>query len=268
VSNLMQRIGIAVVFVPILVALFWYGGIYLLFALGVIVAIGIREFCHMLQAKALSPWTPLAMVIGLLWVGVVFVYGLEAWPIFFSVVFLLLLMIALFKGEPGWRLANAGGSLLAILYVAFLASFVILVRHYPMSQSHIFALMILGGIWISDTAAYFAGRLFGRWHPFPKISPGKTEAGFVGGIFAAVATIVWTAQTWDLLSLEQGVVLGIVVGVGAPVGDLVESMIKRDMGVKDTSELIPGHGGMLDRFDSVFFVFPLAYLFLKIVNPV
>lgn len=266
-SNLVQRVLTAALFGPALLALFWYGGIPLLIATGLIVAIGAREFCNILSAKDLHAWTCIAIFSSLTWCGLAFVYGLHAWALFFPTLLILLLFIALFRGETGWHLAEMGGTLLAISYVGFLGSFVILVRNHTFPNSEFFALFVLIGIWASDVAAYFFGRTFGRWHPFPTISPGKTEAGFIGGALAAIATIAWSTQAWNLLPLNQGITLGLIIGIGAPIGDLIESMIKRDMGVKDTSELIPGHGGILDRFDSVFFVFALVYLYLEIINP-
>ena len=265
-SNLAQRTLAAALFGPALLALFWYGGYPLLVALWLIVALGTQEFCRMLQTKAQRPWAKVAIVANIIWCGLAFFYGLQVWALFFPCLFLILLVLALFQSETGTRLPNASGTLMAILYVGFLASFVILVRNHPMPNNHLFAVLILLGIWASDVAAYFSGRAFGRWHPFPNISPGKTEAGFIGGAIAAIALIAYGTQTWSLLSLNQGILLGLIIGIGAPIGDLIESMIKRDMGVKDTSEIIPGHGGILDRFDSVFFVFPLVYLFLQIIN--
>ena len=265
-SNLVQRVLAAALFGPALLALFWYGGIPLVLAIGLIVAVGTREFCHMLGAKNLHPWTYVAIIASLIWCGLAFTYDLQVWATFFLPLFLMLLIMALFRGETGSRLANMGGTLLAILYVGFLGSFVILVRNDPMSNN-LFTMFILAGIWASDVAAYFSGRTFGRWHPFPTLSPGKTEAGFIGGTLATIATMAWCTQAWNLLPLNQGLILGLIIGIGAPIGDLIESMIKRDMGVKDTSELIPGHGGILDRFDSVFFGFPLVYIYLQIINP-
>lgn len=265
-SNLVQRTLAAALFGPALLALFWYGGLPLLFVIGLIVAAGTHEFCRMLRAKAQHLWTKVAIFASLIWCGLAFFYGLQIWSLFFSCLFLSLLVLALFQSEPGTRLTNASGTLMAILYVGFLASFVILVRNYPLPNNHLFAVLILLGIWASDIAAYFSGRAFGRWHPFPNISPGKTEAGFIGGIIAAVALTTYGTHLWHLLLPTQGILLGLIIGIGAPVGDLIESMIKRDMGVKDTSDLIPGHGGILDRFDSVFFVFPLVYLYLQMIN--
>ena len=221
----------------------------------------------MLVAKKLRPWTRIAIIASLGWCGLAFVYGLQFWATYFPWLFLLLLMVALFPDKTGLRLSNMGGTLLAILYVGFLGSFVILVRNQTAPNRDILALLILAGIWAADVAAYFSGRTFGRWHPFPNISPGKTEAGFLGGMFAAIAAIAWGSQAWALLPLNHGLILGLIVAIAAPIGDLIESMVKRDMGVKDSSQLIPGHGGMLDRVDSIFFVFPWVYFYLQFFNP-
>lgn len=268
-SNLLYRVLAAAVFGPVLLALFWMGGIPLLVGLCAVVLCGAREFYQMLAQKGLSPWPKLGMIAAPGWCVAVFVFGLDAFVPFFTGLFLLFLTLALFQNAPGMRLTNAIGAFSGVLYTGFLASFVPLVRnfsHRGESEQEAFATLLLLGIWAADVAAYFAGNWFGRKHPFPAISPGKTEAGFIGGLIAAIAVMTLGAQYLSAMPLREGIVLGLIVGIGAPIGDLVESMIKRDMGVKDTSALIPGHGGILDRFDSVFFVFPLVYLYLQIAR--
>ena len=266
-SNLAQRVLAAAVFGPVLLALFWLGGYWLFVVWCGVVAVGAWEFYRMLAQKGLQPWTMFGIVAVLTWCGFAFTAGLSVFPSFFSILLLVGLAGAFFIGQPGYRLLNAGGMLLGVFYVGFLGSFVLLVRNtsaIDASQQGIFAVLILVAIWASDVMAYFSGRWFGRRHPFPTISPGKTEAGFIGGFVAALLVMVLGAQQLSLCDLNQSIFLGVLVGFGAPLGDLVESMIKRDMDVKDTSQLIPGHGGVLDRFDSVFFVFPLIYLYLSI----
>ena len=162
---------------------------------------------------------------------------------------------------------------MGVLYVAVLGSFAIQVRagsfpDYTPGETAAFAVLILLAIWISDIFGYFAGRAFGRHHPFPDISPGKTVAGYIGGVVGSVALILAVAEIYAFLDRTDGIVLGILVGLGAPAGDLVESMIKRDAGVKDASQIIPGHGGILDRFDSFLFVFPLVYVYISFVQTV
>lgn len=121
-------------------------------------------------------------------------------------------------------------------------------------------------IWICDSAAYYVGRALGKHKMAPRISPKKTWEGGIGGAVFAVATMVGF-RFWllDFLSLGDAIVLGLIVGTLGQVGDLAESHFKRDAGIKDSSQLIPGHGGVFDRFDSLLFVAPLVYLYLNIM---
>jgi phosphatidate cytidylyltransferase len=125
---------------------------------------------------------------------------------------------------------------------------------------------LLAAIWMCDTAAYFGGRAMGRHKLFPRVSPNKTWEGAVWGFAAAVGTLVAArALGLSYLSAVDAVVLGGVVGVLGQFGDLVESLLKRDAGVKDSSALLPGHGGVFDRFDSFIFVAPAVFLYLDFI---
>ena len=125
---------------------------------------------------------------------------------------------------------------------------------------------VLVTIWICDSAAYYVGRAMGRNKMAPTISPKKTWEGGIGGAVFAMATMIGFQQ-WllDFLTLPDAIVLGLVVGILGQVGDLAESHFKRDAGVKDSSQLIPGHGGVFDRFDSLMFVAPIVYLYLNVL---
>ncbi len=127
-------------------------------------------------------------------------------------------------------------------------------------------LSLFAAIWLCDSAAYFVGRAWGRHKLFPRVSPNKTWEGAVAGFCAAVLTFV-AAQHFVLpyLTVGSGLLCGAIVGVFGQIGDLVESLLKRDAGVKDSSALIPGHGGVLDRFDSLLFVAPLIFVYLDFV---
>lgn len=125
---------------------------------------------------------------------------------------------------------------------------------------------LLASIWICDTAAYFGGLTWGKHRLFERVSPKKSWEGAVFGFVAAVAT--WElarALVLDYLTMSHAVVLGTLVGVFGQVGDLVESRFKRDAGVKDSSSLLPGHGGIYDRFDSLVFLAPIIYLYIDFV---
>jgi phosphatidate cytidylyltransferase len=127
-------------------------------------------------------------------------------------------------------------------------------------------LSLLVSIWMCDTAAYFAGSSWGKHKLFPRVSPGKSWEGAAAGLVAAIATmIVARIYFLEYLSMTHAVVLGVFIGVFGQLGDLVESRFKRDADVKDSSALIPGHGGVYDRFDSLVFVAPIVYLYIDFI---
>ena len=125
---------------------------------------------------------------------------------------------------------------------------------------------IFVAVWMCDSAAYFVGRWRGRHPLFKRVSPNKTWEGAIAGFVAAVGTFL-LLQAWFLpyLTFAEGLFCGVAIGVFGQIGDLVESLLKRDSGVKDSSVLIPGHGGILDRFDSLVFVAPVLFVFLDFV---
>jgi phosphatidate cytidylyltransferase len=116
-----------------------------------------------------------------------------------------------------------------------------------------------------DIGAYFLGTTFGRHKLAPSISPAKSWEGLIGGLLAALAAGFGAGAVLDELTLFEGAGLGLVAAAFAPLGDLLESMVKRENGVKDSGRLLPGHGGMLDRLDAILFTAPFAYLYLRVV---
>lgn len=125
---------------------------------------------------------------------------------------------------------------------------------------------IFATIWICDTAAFHAGTVIGKHKLFPRVSPNKSWEGAIAGFLAAILTAVGAKYlVLPYLPLEGALLMGIIVGVAGQCGDLAESLLKRDAGVKDSSDLLPGHGGVFDRFDSLLFVSPLVYLYLDFI---
>ncbi len=125
---------------------------------------------------------------------------------------------------------------------------------------------VLSMIWICDTAAQLTGMAIGRHKLFPRVSPNKSWEGAVAGfIFAILSALAARALVLDYLGTGDAIVLGCIVGIAGQTGDLFESTLKRDAGVKDSSNLLPGHGGVLDRFDSLLFVAPLAYIYIDYI---
>jgi phosphatidate cytidylyltransferase len=125
---------------------------------------------------------------------------------------------------------------------------------------------VLSAIWVCDSAAYYFGRALGKHKLFPRVSPNKSWEGAIAGfIFAIITTIAAKFIVLEFLSVSNAVIIGLIVGVFGQLGDLAESVMKRDAGVKDSSSLLPGHGGVLDRFDSLLFVAPLVYFYLDYI---
>jgi phosphatidate cytidylyltransferase len=216
------------------------------------------------------------------------------WQLLFIVVSVAtgtMCLVEMFR-NAGSPLSNLGVSLLGIVYVSLFFGTLVGIRelfqplHFPMFRYFPNAagladpvavetidgwggytvIMLFACIWICDTAAYFVGLGMGKHKLFERVSPGKTWEGAIAGFVAAVATAV--AADWlmvEYLTTSQSVIIGAIVGIFGQWGDLVESLFKRDAGVKDSSSLIPGHGGVLDRFDSLIFVSPLVYLYLDFI---
>jgi phosphatidate cytidylyltransferase len=125
---------------------------------------------------------------------------------------------------------------------------------------------ILASIWVCDSAAYFFGRFFGRHKLLERVSPGKTWEGAIAGFIASVGAILAARYFFlPFIAFRDAIVIGLIVGVFGQLGDLAESLLKRDAGAKDSSHIIPGHGGAFDRFDSLLFVAPLVYLYVYII---
>jgi len=176
--------------------------------------------------------------------------------------------LVLIKQAPEFM--NVAYTFTGTLFISLFLGCLILLREMPhqlginyLSCGKLVSLIFLL-VWILDTSAYFIGKKFGRKQLYPRISPKKTWAGTVWGLFftiigAFLAKIIYI----DFLTFFHAAALGIIVGITGQVGDLVESALKRTAEIKDSSTIIPGHGGVLDRFDSLIFTAPFAYLYVN-----
>jgi len=170
------------------------------------------------------------------------------------------------KGEETAALdfnINLGG----ILYLGWLGSYLISLRDMPAGLGGV--LMVSPATWLCDAGAYLIGSRIGRHKMAPRISPKKSWEGYVGGVALGTAATVALAAVWrsfnPLVTLEQALVIGLVVSALSPVGDVCESLLKRGFGLKDTSNLLPGHGGIMDRIDSWLWAAPLGYYLITIL---
>lgn len=172
-----------------------------------------------------------------------------------------LFSVFVLKGEVRPSILDlVGREFLGLAYIALLLSYFVALR--DLEAGRFWVLFVLGVAFAEDTGAYYVGRGLGRRKLCPTLSPGKTVAGAVGGLAAAVAAAVaFRALLLPMLGLSACLTLGLLIGLAGQAGDLFESLIKRASGVKDAGHLLPGHGGLLDRIDSLMFSAPLAYYY-------
>lgn len=186
--------------------------------------------------------------------------------------FLFLPLVAIFLSELYRKqenpFLNIGTTIISFVYVVAPFSLLNYIYQYGESllqQAHLLILAFFVLIWINDSLAYVTGLLAGRHKLFPRISPKKTWEGFFGGFIFSLAAGYGFFTLFKGMSLEAWLGYAATVAIFATFGDLVESMLKRDFDVKDSGSILPGHGGMLDRFDGVLLASPTAFLFLNFI---
>jgi phosphatidate cytidylyltransferase len=273
-SNLTKRVLFAVVAIPAALGVVYCGGWPLVAVVSAVAALGARELYALARHQGIQPLertglVSAALVPVLTYLNVRGVATLAEWGWFLAGLWMVAVLgIALWRRDPSQRpFAATAATTLGVLYPAGLASFLIPIRHAGYGTwSWTGAWLVFTPLvvtWVCDTAAMFVGKAVGGPKLWPTISPGKTWAGSIAGVIGALATIpvlnVLVLERVGLaLSLLQGLVFAGILGVVGQVGDLAESLYKREIGVKDSSTLIPGHGGVLDRFDSLYFVLPVS----------
>jgi phosphatidate cytidylyltransferase len=276
VSNLATRVVTAVVLVPVAIAGVYAGGVWLALLLAVFAGVGAWELYRIARAAGTDPFDALGIPTAAalpLAVHANTAGWLDRPLAAAGVVFVALIGVAVFARAPGDRpLESVSVTLFGALYAGATLACGYAIRHHRwvIEDAAGTALLFLPVVvtWATDIGAYAFGRAFGKRKLLPTVSPGKTVAGAVGGAASGVVVaLVWNAYvlrpTAQLaLATAVAVVFGLTVSAAAQVGDLAESLFKRQAGVKDSSHVIPGHGGVLDRLDSLFFVLPVAYLLL------
>lgn len=251
----------AAVFAAIFIGAAYVGGIWFLLFVGLVYVLGVLEFLEMAQKQGIQPDSGGLFVAGLALLGLAYFPEAESMLLpGFAVIVLALCAWHLRRGPKGiWR--DLGATLSGFAYFGLLIAFLVLLLREGFG-------MVIGALiftWASDVLAYIVGSLIGRHKLAPEISPSKSIEGSIAGLAGAVAI----AYPWALVfGIETGpaLAIGALAGIAAQAGDLLESALKRDAGVKDSGAMIPGHGGILDRFDSLLFVAPVVYLALRILH--
>jgi phosphatidate cytidylyltransferase len=281
-SSLLQRTLSALALLPVVLLLVWWSYWSVAVVVLGLVVVGLLELYGAFARDAAQPRTWTGVACGLLLAAALALQpevgrDLEAPALMLVVVGSLLGELARPSEEralSSWALTISGA-----LYIAWLLSHFTLLRGLalplrpaPLAPLRIEAgaaaiYLVLAVTWLQDTIAYFAGRYLGRHKMAPVLSPKKTWEGFAGGMLGSVAGGLLAVWLLGLpLSLGAGALLGVVGGVAGPLGDLTESWIKRQVNLKDAGQLIPGHGGLLDRLDSLLFTGPILYYLIRLLT--
>ena len=253
-----SRVLVAAVGLPVVLGLLWLGGWWLFLLVVVAGVIALHEFYAMTR-----PLRPVAIAGHAGLIGVLFALQVSTMTWALGALLGSLGLAFLLKGFTGTRgsaTVSVSTTLLGPAWIGFGLGFVMLLRE-PHAHGRLAAFTLLLAVFADDTFAYLGGRLLGRHKLAPALSPGKTLEGFVAGSIACVF-VTFVSLYHDrnsFLTIGQSLLLGVVIMVAAPAGDLFVSMLKRDMGVKDTGQLLGGHGGMLDRLDSILFASVASY---------
>lgn len=271
-KDLPMRLAVAAIGIPILVFSILKGSVYFFFIICLISVVGQWEMYNLLKTKAMDAQRIAGILLGL---GLLYLVAFGRNDML--IIVLLLVTMYLFGSEmfrqKGSANLNIAATLMGIVYPTVFLSGLLFLRFniheiLPKTEYNpggIFVLTMFVSVWGCDTFAYFLGIAFGKHRLFERVSPKKSIEGAVAGLIGAI--LVFFLARWigllvisDILALTSGLIVGTV----GQLGDLVESWLKRDAAVKDSSSLLPGHGGMLDRFDSLMFIAP-AFLILYLV---
>lgn len=273
-SNMVVRVLTALVLGPVVLAGIYLGGWYLLMITLLISVISVWEFFMMAKVKSISPNFVAGLLLSVLFPVAFFTTEFPVSPAGLVVLSVFVVSLAeLFRDKTN-PVLNIGFTVFGSAYIGIGIGSFLGIRHLISGEGADtplawLLLAVIFGIWMCDSFAYFGGKLLGRTKLFPRVSPNKTWEGAISGFFASLITLFLfgtLSPMQDLhLSLSELIILGIIPGLFGQLGDLTESLFKRDTGVKDSSHLIPGHGGMFDRFDSLILVAPIVFTYLKFI---
>jgi phosphatidate cytidylyltransferase len=262
---LKHRVITAAVGVPLVILAIWFGDPWFSLLIAAAALAGTYEFYHMANFDRREP----LIYLGLLWTLALVLSphyrSPDILPIVITATMLVSLICLLRRPSRERVFHNWAWTIVGALYVGWMLSYWLSLRGLEDGRNWVYLAMLT--TFANDTGAFFIGRAMGKHRLAPAISPTKTWEGAIGGLISAILGAIVIAMVLNLISpfafeYWQIILLGFLVGVFAQLGDLVESLLKRNMGVKESGNLLPGHGGILDRFDSLIFVGAVVYYYV------
>ena len=257
------RILTGLIGAPLLLLFIFKGGIFFAGLVFTLVTIGIWEYGKMVTTKGYHFQTIPVMLSA--WVMIITCYlNFKDWASFgLMLIFLCIFFLAIVK-YPRYEVSDIAVHFLGVIYIGWTMSHLLLLNR--MEEGTLLILYLFFAIWSSDSGAYFAGKFLGKHKLCPSVSPKKTIEGSIGGILTTCLVLYLLNAYCGLLPNYSVFIIGVVISIVGQIGDLIESLIKRFCGVKDSGNILPGHGGILDRFDSIMLAAPFMYYCICVVQ--
>jgi len=250
---------------PIITACIYFGGMSFYILVTLLAIISVNEFYNLVEIKGFHP----AFIIGNLATFVFMTFAQVMlkhpdWEASAAAFFTAAVIVTMFSGIFHRKLRSIGNiavTIMGIIYVGWLFSYLVLLR--AMSNYGKYLFFLLAVIWAGDVTAYLVGKFIGRTKLEPNISPKKTVEGALAGFAVSLLVAVLFGYYLIHINIIHSAILGVLIAITSQMSDLVESIIKRDVGAKDSSRLLPGHGGVLDRMDSFILSAPIIYYYIS-----
>lgn len=260
-TRFLTALVLAVVGIPAII----YGGVFFWLLMAVFVVIATWEYIHLMRGAGYQPAIKIAVsgVFSIFLVRIYFPAYESAVLVFFVFLAMAIHLIAFERG----RNQSAGDfaiTVTALIYLGWIGAYLVKLRELP--EGLFWFSLALPIVWFTDTGAYFIGKNFGKHKLSPRLSPKKTWEGYWGGVLFGVLASIFFTWLWNEhlhITLLEGAFLGLFLSLLTALGDLGESMIKRQSGIKDSSHILPGHGGIFDRIDTWLWAAPLGYYLIR-----
>ncbi len=268
-TMLAQRLLVAIIIIPVAILFAWLGGWFLAVALAALLGFAAWEYWHMFAQGGYRPSLPVLVGGTALLLLMRQASGFEGSDWLISVFVLVAMTVQVAHQEKGLNTSalDFNITLGGILYLGWLGGYLVSIRNLP--EGLWWVLLVVPAAGIADSAAFFVGRAFGKHKISKRVSPNKTWEGYFGGVIAAALGTMLLAMLWNMrtpaIEYYHGLFIGMVIGALTILGDLGESMLKRGMGVKDASQVLPGHGGIMDRIDSWLWAAPIGYYMIHLL---